>query len=82
MSTANNPKTGDSTNASRLEDVMIEINCFNCENKEICIVIDRLFPVEFKTALAKVASHQDMAKFYEAVEKMLARICQSFQEAQ
>lgn len=73
--------TDDSKRTNELEEVMIEINCFNCENKEICIVIDRLFPVEFKTALAKVASHPDMAKFYEAVEKMLARICQSFQEA-
>jgi len=74
------------TDASRktneLEDVMIEINCFNCANKEICIVIDRLFPVELKTALAKVASRQDMQKLFEAAEKMLARICQNFQERQ
>ena len=74
--TADNKKTDD------FSGVMIEINCFNCANKGICIVIERLFPVEFKTLLARTATPQDMKKFYEAVEKMLARICQNFQESQ
>lgn len=69
-------KTGD------LSDVMIEINCFNCANKNICVVINNLFPPEFKSLLSRVASREDMQKFYEAVEKMLARICQNFQETQ
>ena len=77
MCTADGKKKSDD-----LSDALIEINCFNCANKEICIIVKSMFPIEFRSALAKVASRPDMQKFYEAVEKMLARICQSFQETQ
>ena len=55
-----------------------EICCFQCAHKLICNVVNPIWHPDFKKNLRKVAQLDRQQKFFEGVERMLARICDHF----
>lgn len=57
----------------RLEDP--EICCWNCRNKGICALVHGLYTKDFKGILLQVAGREKATMFFEAVERVLAKVC-------
>lgn len=55
-----------------------DVTCFNCMNKSFCNVVNPMWDPNFKKNLGNVAERPRMVKFFEGVERMLARICDYF----
>lgn len=55
-----------------------EICCFNCQHKEICMIVQELWHPRLSERLRKVTEANKLKKFYEGAERMLARICDKF----
>lgn len=60
------------------EYIEVETCCFNCRHKSICMVVQFMWNENFKPRLAAVMKPEDRPKFFEAVEKVLARLCTHF----
>jgi len=56
----------------------IEVCCFNCRHKDICRIVNGIWHPDFKMNLQKAAELGNQQKFFEGVERMLARICDKF----
>jgi len=53
----------------------VETCCFNCKLKSICQIINNIWSPEFKRNIAKAAEADKVQRFFEAVERFLANIC-------
>lgn len=56
----------------------VEICCFNCRLKNICKIIGNIWSSEFKKNIAQASEADKIQKFFEASERLLAKICDYF----
>lgn len=56
----------------------VQVECFNCRHKSICMIVNNLWPGDFKQRFGQVVKAEDRNKFFEAVERILARLCTHF----
>lgn len=63
---------------SKKEITEVETCCFNCRHKAICMVVQFMWNDKFKPRLAAVMRAENRVKFFEAVERVLARLCDHF----
>lgn len=56
----------------------VEVCCYNCRHKDICMIVQSMWDEKFKPRLKAVMKPEDRQKFFEAVERILARLCTHF----
>lgn len=56
----------------------LEVCCFNCQHKEICRLVNEIWHPQFKQRLRSIAPLNKQQQFFEAAERMLARICDKY----
>lgn len=56
-----------------------ETCCFNCKNKEICRLVNNMWQPDFKRNLGLATVQDKRTKFFEAVERYLAKVCDYYE---
>ena len=56
----------------------VETCCFNCKLKSICQIVNNIWSPEFKKNIAKASEADKVQRFFEATERLLAKICDFF----
>ena len=57
----------------------VETCCFNCRLKTICKIVSNIWSADFKKNIAPASEADKVQKFFEAAERLLARICDYFE---
>lgn len=57
----------------------VEICCFNCKLKSICKIVNNIWSPEFKRNIAQAAEADKVQRFFEATERLLAKICDFYE---
>lgn len=56
-----------------------ETCCFNCMNKPICRIVNSIWHPDFKRNLGLATIADKRTKFFEAVERFLAKVCEHYE---
>lgn len=56
-----------------------EVCCYNCKTKDICRIINNIWHPEFKKNLGHATIPDKRTKFFEAVERFLAKVCEYYE---
>lgn len=53
----------------------VETCCFNCKLKSICRIVNNIWSSEFKKNIAHASEADKVQRFFEAAERLIAKIC-------